>query len=145
MVTEELTEFHVSINFNRHTGMLESFNSLLLAYSPKRAAFQSVYTCCTRLLLLYVCCRNMAYQTRVQLTILDHNNHLQRGKAVTKSGDIVFHRKYRKQSKKWDASPTMNRKTYLYIPTILKLIIEKRISASITLKHSVVVPEDHPT
>ena len=87
----------------------------------------------------------MAYQTRVQLTILDHNNHLQRGKAVTKSGDIVFHRKYRKQSKKWDASPTMNRKTYLYIPTILKLIIEKRISASITLKHSVVVPEDHPT
>ena len=87
----------------------------------------------------------MAYQTRVQLTILDHNNHLQRGQVVTKSGDQLFHRKYRKQSKKWDASPAMNQKTYDYIPTIMRAIVEKRISASITLKHSVVVPEDHPT
>ena len=42
----------------------------------------------------------MAYQTRVQLAILDHNSHLQRGQAATKSGDTMFHRKYRKQSKK---------------------------------------------
>ena len=87
----------------------------------------------------------MAYQTRVQLTILDHNNHLQRGQAVTKSEDQLFHRKYRKQSKKWDALPAMNRKTYDYIPTIMRAIVEKRISASIALKHSVVVPDDHPT
>ena len=87
----------------------------------------------------------MAYQTRVQLTILDLNNHLQRGQAVTKSGDQLFHRKYRKQSKKWDTSPTMNRKTHDYIPTIMRAIMERRISASITLKHSVVIPEDRPT
>ena len=53
--------------------------------------------------------------------------------------------KYRKQSKKWDALPAMNRKMHDYIPTIMRAIVEKRISASITLKHSVVVPEDHPT
>lgn len=86
----------------------------------------------------------MAYQCRVQLAILDHNNHLQRRKAVTKSGDM-FHRKYRKQSKKWDASPTMNQKTYPYIPNIVRAITEKWTSASITMKHSVIVPEDHPT
>ena len=87
----------------------------------------------------------MAYQTRVQLAILDHNNHLQRGQAATKSGDTMFHRKYRKQSKKWDATPTMNQKAYQYIPTIIRAIVEKRTCESITLKHSIIVPEDHPT
>ena len=58
----------------------------------------------------------MPYQTRVQLAILDHNSHLQRGQAATKSGDTMFHRKYCKQSKKWDVTPTMNQKAYQYIP-----------------------------
>ena len=52
LITKESFNY-ACINFNRHTGMLESFNSLLLAYSPKRAAFQSVvyvHTHCTILL-----------------------------------------------------------------------------------------------
>ena len=94
---------------------------------------------------VYVCCRNMAYQTRVQLAILDHNSHLQRGKATTKSGDIIFHRKYCKQSKKWDASPTMKHKSYQYISAIMRAIVHKRTCGSISLKQSIVVPEDHPS
>ena len=52
LITKESCNY-ACINFNRYTGMLESLNNLLLTYSPKRVAFQSVvyeHTHCTILL-----------------------------------------------------------------------------------------------
>ena len=42
VILESCMYNYVYVYFTRHTGMLESFNSLLLAYSLKHAAFQSV-------------------------------------------------------------------------------------------------------
>ena len=48
--------------------------------------------------------RQQAYEAQVQFAILDRNAHKERGHARNKDGDIIYHRKYRKQSKKWDVS-----------------------------------------
>lgn len=72
-----------------HTGMLESFHSLLLGYSTKRTAYQ-----------------NEGYLARVQLAVLDHNALTGRENALNHNDDIIYHRKYRKQTKKWDVAPT---------------------------------------
>ena len=61
--------------------------------------------------LLYTC-RNQSYHTRVQLAVLDHNAHLDREKAKNKTGEIIYNRKFRKQTKKWDATPSMESKKY---------------------------------
>ena len=38
----------------------------------------------------------------------------------------------------------MNQNSYKYIPTIMRAVIEKRISGSIALKDSIAIPEGHP-
>ena len=48
--------------------------------------------------------RNLAYQTRVQLAVLDYNLHLCRDKAKNKDGVQIYYRKFHKQTKKWDTS-----------------------------------------
>ena len=42
--------------------------------------------------------RNQAYQTRVQLAVLDYNSHLSREKAKNKDGIQMYNRKFRKQT-----------------------------------------------
>jgi len=54
--------------------------------------------------------RNQAYETRIHLAILDHNGHNQREKAKNTSGDLVYQRKYQKQSKKWDVTNVLEPK-----------------------------------
>ena len=66
----------------------------------------------------------------MQLAILDHNVHTGRENVLNQNGDIIYHRKYRKQTKKWDVSPTKSNKTYKYIPELMKSIIEEcKVSA----------------
>ena len=71
---------------------------------------------------LYYVYRNLAYQTRVQLAILDYNSHLSREKAKNKDGIQMYNRKFRKQSKKWDATPVLECKKYPHIPDLMKEI-----------------------
>lgn len=52
---------------NRHTGLLEAFHNLVLAYCPKRIGY-----------------KNDAYITRHQLAYLDFNGHLNRGQLQKK-------------------------------------------------------------
>ena len=63
--------------------------------------------------------RNMAYQTRVQLAVLDYNSHLCRDKAKNKDGVQIYNRKFRKQTKKWDATPVLECKKYPHIPELM--------------------------
>ena len=82
------------------------------------------------ILCIYCICtgRNQAYQTRVELAVLDHNAHINRDFAKNKKGDFVYHRKYRKQSKKWDVTPTLTTKKFLYILNLLHEIELERES-----------------
>ena len=80
----------------------------------------------------------------MQLAILDHNAHTERENALNKNGDIIYHRKYRKQTKKWDVSPTKSNKAYKYIPELMKVILEERKGSVQNLKHRVALPQEHP-
>jgi len=66
----------------------------------------------------YFCYRDQSYTTRVQLTVLDHNKYLNRGKACNKEGHELYARKFHKQTKKWDAIPLKEHKKYDYIPDV---------------------------
>ena len=79
--------------------------------------------------------RNQSYIARIQLAILDHNHHNQREKRKSKSGEVMHHRKYRKQSKKWDVTPLLAPKQYQYIPELLSTISKERENSTVTLKH----------
>ena len=78
------------------------------------------------------------------MAILDHNAHLERGYARNKDGDIIYHRKYRKQSKKWDASPSKQKKQYKYISELLDKIERKRTDTTFNVKTKSVLASDHP-
>lgn len=52
----------------------------------------------TNTLLMFLC-RNQAYISHIQLAVLDHNHHINRETRRNKSGEVMYQRKYRKQSK----------------------------------------------
>lgn len=103
--------------------------------------------------LVYICkisdqikyYRNEGYLARVQLAVLDHNAHTTRENALNHNGDIIYHRKYRKQTKKWDVTPTKSKKLYKYIPELMRAILEERKVSVHNLKHQVTLHQEHPT
>lgn len=88
--------------------------------------------------------RNQSYHTRVQLAVLDHNAHLNRQIAQNKQGELMHSRKFRKQTKKWDTTPTLTKKKYEYIPMLIDSVVSQRSNTSSRLKDKVVLHEDHP-
>ena len=130
---------------SRHTSILESFHSLLLGYSTKRTSYQYVLsTQITHGCVKAVYFRNESYLARCQLAVLDHNEHTQRQNAVNKSGDVIYHRKYRKPTKKWDASPVKCNKAYKYVPDLMQMIFQERKTSDHGLKHKRTRPLEHP-
>lgn len=91
-----------------HTGMLECYHNLLLAYVPKRLGY------------------DQSYRYRVLLGALDHNHHLDRAHTSTSSGVPRYHRKFRKRTKRWDVVPVKNKKDYAYITKMLIDVMETR-------------------
>ena len=80
----------------------------------------------------------------MQLDILDHNTHTHwKTECLNQNGDIIYHKKYRKQTK-WDVSPTKSNKAYKYIPELMKTILEERKVLVQNLKHQVTLPQEHP-
>jgi len=88
--------------------------------------------------------RNESYLARCQLAVLDHNEHTERPNAVNKKGDIIYHRKYRKQTKKWDASSVKCDKEYKYVPDLMQMIFEEHKLSDHGLKHKRTRPQEHP-
>ena len=93
----------------RHTGSVETFNSMLTKYAPKRIAFEYIY---------FVC--------RMALAAIDHNMHLHRQLAKTKDGKEIFKVKYSKRTKTHHAEPVKVNKDYSYIPQLLSRILQRR-------------------
>jgi len=90
------------------------------------------------------CCRNQGYEARIKLAVLDHNAHLQRTQVTNLKGDKIFHRKYRKQTKKWDVTPVLEDKKFEYIPDLMCAIRLLRMHTIVPLCHKRVLEEDHP-
>lgn len=59
-------------------------------------------------------------------------------------GDHIYSRKFRKQTKKWDTTPTLKKKKYEYIPGLMDDILSQRSNTSSRLKDRVVLEESHP-
>eukprot|EP00111_Clytia_hemisphaerica_P012466 TCONS_00036573-protein len=93
----------------RHTGQLESFNSMLLKYAPKRVAFSYKY-----------------FTDRMFLAAMDHNIHLSRKPVVTRYGRYLQRRKFSKRSKQWCAQSVKKAKNYPHLPTLLAAILKRR-------------------
>lgn len=107
--------------------MLEAFHNVVLVYNPKRFAFQ-----------------NQAYVARMQLAVLDYNAHLQREIAKNKQGGVVYQRKYRKQTKKWDVTPVRTKKEYKYMDKLKLEIMDQRVHSVQTTRSKPVLPDNHP-
>ena len=88
--------------------------------------------------------RNQTYHARIQLAVLDHNNHLDRDKAQNRKGKVIYARKFHKQTKKWDATPLMRDKKYTYIPELLKDIEGLRCAPYSGVKRKLLIPSNHP-
>lgn len=89
--------------------------------------------------------RNQVYHARVQLAVLDHNAHVGREVATNKKGEQIYHRKYRKQTKKWDVTPTKHMKKYKYATELMDAVMTERKSSCAPLKRPRRVDSDCPT
>jgi len=79
------------------------------------------------------------------LAVLDNNAHCTRDLACNKAGAVIHARKYRKQSKKWDATTVKKRKEYFYISKIIEAIEKQRCNYSGPLKKKRPIPQADPS
>ena len=88
--------------------------------------------------------RNQAYVARMQLAVLDYNDHLQQEIAKNKQGEVVYQRKYRKQTKKWDVTPVRTKKEYKYMDKLKLEIMDQRVHSIQTTRSKRVLPVNYP-
>ncbi|PFX12302.1 hypothetical protein AWC38_SpisGene23764 [Stylophora pistillata] len=81
----------------RHTSVLESYNSMLTKYAPKRMALEYPY-----------------FIMRIMLTAIDHNMHLCRGQQLNAAGEERGHRKFSKRTQIFHAETVKEEKGYPY-------------------------------
>ena len=98
----------------------------------------------SRLIIDFYHIRNQGYHASIQLTVLDYNSLLDREKAKNREGGVIYARKFRKQTKKWDVTPLMNNKKYTYIPELLKEIEGIRTATFSYTKRKRLLPSNHP-
>ena len=89
--------------------------------------------------------RNQVYRAQVQLAVLDHNAHAGREVAKNEKGEQIYHRKYRKQTKKWDATATKQIKEFTYSTELMDTIMAERKTSCAPLKRRRHVDDDNPT
>ena len=89
--------------------------------------------------------RNQGYEAHVKLAALDHNAHIQRGRVTKAKGEKMYHREYRKQTKKWDVAPVMVNKKYEYIPELMESVRWMHHQTTFTLRSKNVLAEDYPS
>jgi len=63
---------------------------------------------------------------------------------MTAKGEQRYHRKYRKQSKRWDVTPVKTKKEYKCIPELMAAIFQARKESDDSLKSRKRLREDHP-
>ena len=87
--------------------------------------YRTIYCYCNMCHLLIVF-SNESYIACIRLAVMDYNAHAERPVARNKEGDIVYHRKYKKQTKKWDITPVRCPKKYSYMENLVADIIRLR-------------------
>lgn len=75
--------------------------------------------------------------------VLDYNAHINHDKARNKDGDIIFARKIRKQTKKWDVSAMLKKKIYIYFKSYETK--SEWCASTCLLKTAITSPYDEPT
>eukprot|EP00105_Crassostrea_gigas_P038421 XP_019922569.1 PREDICTED: uncharacterized protein LOC105327681 [Crassostrea gigas] len=111
----------------RSTAALESFQNLILKYSPKRLSYTP-----------------HVYTARTLLAALDHNANCDRPAAVKKDGSLRQQRYYSKNSGHWSVCHVKEEKTYPYVSDIISSCIEKRLVDPIGMNRPVVLDADDP-
>ena len=104
------------------TDILVGWSLLIMLCWPmfqSRLPFSKSKAVCMLLLVNHF--RDQSYITRIQLTALDHN-HLNWDKAQNKQGELMYAQKFQKQTKKWDATPTIG----ILFQTIKYLLLDLR-------------------
>ena len=91
----------------RSTAVIENFNDLILMYASKRIAFSYP-----------------AYRARNFLAALDYTYHKNRREMRNKKGEVMWQRKYNKNSKRWTVHARKEDKKYEYIPRMMKDIVD---------------------
>ena len=76
--------------------------------------------------------------------MIDYNVHVERPIARNKGGDIIYHRKYRKQTKKWDVTPVRYPKNYCYMKDLVAEIFRLREESDQTTRSKVALISNHP-
>ena len=89
-------------------------------------------------------CRNQAYVSHIQLAVFLSNHHINRETRRNKNGEVMYQRKYRKQTKWWDVTPLLVLKDYNYIPKLIEAISREHISFNMNLKHKQPEPLHYP-
>ena len=100
-----------------HTGILESFHSLVLKYAPKRHEFD--YN---------------QMEARLQLAVLDHNYNANRQQAIIKKprirtglkGESRYRTRYSKATDQWIVEPIKESKSYGFAKEMLSQVLEMK-------------------
>ena len=86
----------------------------------------------------------MAYRARIQLAVLDHNDHIdQIPKQHLKSQEYQYHRWYRKQTCNWDVVKVMEAKDYKYVSELSNEVLKYWGQSTFTMKKRNTTAPDH--
>ena len=77
--------------------------------------------------------------------MLDHNAHIDRNpKHHTESQDYQYHRRYRKQTRNWDAVKVMEAKDYKYVSELSNELLKYWEQSTFTMRTHNRISPDHP-
>ena len=76
--------------------------------------------------------------------MIDYNVHVEQPITRNKEGDIIYHWKYRKQTKKWDVTPVQCPKKYSYMKDLVAEILKLMELSDQTIRSKVALISNHP-
>ena len=76
--------------------------------------------------------------------MIDYNAHAERPIVTNKEGEIIYHRKYIKQTKKWDITPVRHQQKYSYMKDLVAEIFRLREESDQITRSKVALISNHP-
>jgi len=81
---------------------------------------------------------------RGQLAALDHNQHSGRTQAKRADGELRYHRKWIRRSKRWTICPVLVDKEYKHVPALMSAVLERHVSDEVSIRSQSVLSQDDP-
>lgn len=85
--------------------------------------------------------RNESNIVHVRLAVIDYDAHVEREVASNREGDIIYHRKYRKQR---DVTPVRCHKEYPYMKELVADILKMREESDLSMRSKLPLSSNHP-